>query len=194
MSKEDAFPHFVEYSPKEAGHFKAFIQRAKKANPMGAAVDVHKVSDYKNMRMFSTSDGLAGYAVNQAGEINSVFKHPDAPYQNVARHAAEHAVLMAGGTHASAFDPKLPDMYAKGGLRPLSHVQWNEDYKPPKWKVKAQGRPDVAFLGADRSVAREANSGELKYKAMSTPETTDYDTGMGQAKAHGEAEKKKRGK
>ena len=36
MSKEDAFPHFVEYSPKEAGHFKAFIQRAKKASPNGA--------------------------------------------------------------------------------------------------------------------------------------------------------------
>ena len=68
MSKEDAFPHFVEYSPKEAGVFKGFIQRAKRDNPMGAAVDVHKVSDYKNMRMFSTPDGLAGYAVNKEGE------------------------------------------------------------------------------------------------------------------------------
>lgn len=185
MSKEDKFPHFVEYSPKEAGHFKAFIQRAKKANPNGAAVDVHKVGDYKNMRMFSTPDGLAGYAVNKEGELNSVFKHPDAPYGNVARHAAEHAVLMAKATHASAFDPKLPDMYQKGGLRALSHVQWNEDYKPKNWKVSRQGRPAVAFMGADRSIAKEANSGK-EYKAYSTPEVADYDVGMGQAKAHGE--------
>lgn len=184
MSKEDAFPHFVEYSPKEAGHFKAFIQRAKKASPNGAAVDVHKVSDYKNMRMFSTPDGLAGYAVNENGELNSVFKHPDAPYENVARHAAEHAALLGGATHASAFDPKLPDMYQKGGFRALSHVQWNEEYKPKNWKVSRQGRPAVAFLGADRSVAKEANSGK-KYKPFSTPKVPDYDTGMTEAKKFG---------
>jgi hypothetical protein len=185
MSKEDNFPHFVEYSPKEAGHFKAFIQRAKKANPNGAAVDVHKVADYKKMRMFTTPDGLAGYAVNQEGELNSVFKHPDAKYEDVARRAAEHSILISKATHASAFDPKLPDMYQKGGLRALSHVQWNEAYKPKTWKVSRQGRPAVAFMGADRSVAKEANSGK-KYTAFSTPEVADYDTGMGQAKAHGE--------
>jgi hypothetical protein len=185
MSREDGFPHFIEYSPKEAGHFKAFIQRAKKANPFGAAVDVHKVADYKKMRMFTTPDGLAGYAVQPSGELTSVFKHPDAPYGNVARHAAEHSALMAGATHASAFDPKLPDMYSKGGFRPLSHVQWNEDYKPRNWKVSRQGRPDVAFLGADRSVAREANSGKT-YQPGSTPRTADYDTGMAEAREHGE--------
>ncbi|CAB4166968.1 hypothetical protein UFOVP964_67 [uncultured Caudovirales phage] len=188
MSKEDNFPHFVEYSPKEAGHFKAFIQRAKKASPMGAAVDVHKVADYKKMRMFSTPDGQAGYAVNSSGELNSVFKHPDSKYKDVARHAAEHAVLMAKATHASAFDPKLPEMYQKGGLRALSHVQWNEDYKPQKWSTRRQGRPAVAFLGADRSVAREANSGDT-YKPGSTPEVKDYDTGMAKAKKHGENKK-----
>jgi len=194
MSKEDNFPHFVEYSPKEAGHFKAFIQRAKKASPMGAAVDVHKVSDYKGMRMFSTSDGLAGFAVHPSGELNSVFKHPDAPYKDVARHAAEHAVLIGGATHASAFDPKLPDMYAKGGMRPLSHVQWNEDYKPAGWSTRRQGRPSVAFLGADRSVAKEANTGTA-YKPDSTPVTSDYDTGMGAAKRFGKKNtRKKRGK
>ena len=189
MSKEDGFPHFIEYSPKEAGHFKAFIQRAKKANPMGAAVDVHKVSDYKNMRMFTTPDGMAGYAVNKQGELNSVFKHPDAPYEDVARHAAEHAALIGGATHLSAFDAKLPEMYAKGGFRPLSHVQWNEDYKPKNWKVRKQGRPDVVFSGADRSVAKEANTGKLNYRPLSTPETKDYEQGMEQAKKFGESRK-----
>ena len=193
MSKEDSFPHFIEYSPKEAGHFKAFIQRARKASPMGSAVDVHKVNDYKKMRMFTTSDGLAGFAVHPSGELNSVFKHPDAPYTDVARRAAEHAVLISGATHASAFDPKLPAMYAKGGLRPLSHVQWNEAYKPPGWSTRRQGRPSVAFLGADRSVAKEANTGK-SYKPDSTPVTSDYDAGMSQAKKFGEKNtRKKRG-
>ena len=76
-------------------------------------------------------------------------------------------------------------MYQKGGLRALSHVQWNEAYKPKNWKVSRQGRPAVAFVGADRSVAKEANSGK-KYEAFSTPEVADYDIGMSQAKEHGE--------
>lgn len=191
MSKEDSFPHFVEYSPKEAGHFKAFIQRARKASPMGAAVDVHKVSDYKKMRMFSTPDGLAGFAVHPSGELNSVFKHPDAPYKDVARHAAEHSVLIGGATHASAFDPKLPEMYQRGGLRTLSHVQWNEDYKPANWSTRRQGRPSVTFLGADRSVAKEANTGKA-YKPDSTPVTSDYDTGMSEAKNFGKKNTRKK--
>jgi len=190
MSKEDGFPHFDEVSSKEAGIFKANLQRAKKSQPDGAAVDVHKVADYKNMKMNMTAEGDAGYAVTQGGEITSVFKRRGSGYTDVSRRAAEHAVLMARGTHASAFDPKLPDMYGRGGLRALSHVQWNEDYKPPGWKFRRQGRPDVVFLGADRSVARESRSGAFKYEPMSTPETTDYDSGMAEAKEHGEKQVK----
>jgi hypothetical protein len=85
-------------------------------------------------------------------------------------------------------------MYAKGGMRPLSHVQWNEDYKPKGWSTRRQGRPSVAFLGADRSVAKEANTGTA-YKPDSTPVTSDYDTGMGAAKRFGKKNtRKKRGK
>lgn len=180
------FPHFIEMT--DASLFKKHIQRAKKANPMGAAVDVHKVSDYKKMKLFTTRDGLAGFAVHPNGELNSVFKHPDAPYSGVARRAAEAGILMGGATHASAFDAKLPDMYASGGLAPLSHVQWNEEYKPPRWKVSRQGRPDVAFLGANPSSAYEYNKTKAEgkvYRPKSTPEVPDYETGMNQAEEYG---------
>ena len=188
MPREDGFPHFNELQPEDAGMFKAHLQRARNANPMGAAVDVHKVADYKKSRMFMTNDGLAGYAVHPSGELTSVFKHPNSPYTDVARRAAEHSALLGGATHASAFDPKLPEMYGNGGFRALSHVQWNEEYKPPRWKVSRQGRPDVAFLGADRSVAKEMNSGQKTYRPGNTPKVPDYDTGMEQAKKHGEGE------
>ena len=183
---DPTFPHFEE--TKNASLFKRYIQGAKKSSPMGAAVDIHKVADYKGMKMFATRDGLAGYAVNSAGELNSVFKHPDAPYEDVGRRVAEHSILMGGATHASAFDPKLPDMYAQGGMPPLSHVQWNEEYKPPRWKVSRQGRPDVAFLGANPGSAYEYNKAKAEgkgYRPKSTPEVPDYDTGMSEASAYG---------
>lgn len=189
---DPTFPHFEE--TKNAGLFKRYVQEAKRANPMGAAVDTHKVADYKNMKMFATRDGLAGYAVNDQGELNSVFKHPDAPYEEVGRRVAEHSALLAGATHLSAFGPKLPEMYAKGGFRPLSSVQWNEEYKPSGWKVRRQGRPDVVFMGADRSAPADLRTGKLKINPLGTPQTSDYDTGMAEAKKFGESNTVKRKK
>lgn len=188
MAKNDRFPHFIELNPElESGNFKSFIQRAKAANKYGAAVDVHKVEDYKKMRLFTTGDGLAGYAVQPTGEITSVFRHPQSKYRHVSKHAAEHAQLIGGATHASAFDPSLPQMYGHGGLSVLSHVQWNEEFKPKNWKVSFQGRPDVAFLAVDPNRDKSA-----EYTPGSSPEAADYDAGMAGARAAGEAARKPR--
>lgn len=190
MSRDDGFPHFNELDPqKDAGMFQMHIRHAKKANKYGAAVDVHKVDEYKNMRLFMTVDGMAGYAVNKDGELNSVFRHPKSGYKNVAQHAAEHAQLIGGATHASAFDWSLPNMYKKGGMAPLSHVQWNEEYKPKGWKVSFQGRPDVVFLGATH---QKVGPTEEYTRDSTTPETTDYESGMETAKKFGEASKPRR--
>lgn len=191
MSLEDGFPHFEELHPKEAGIFKSRIQAAKKASPNGSAVDVHKVGDYKNMRLFMTRDGHAGYAVSPEGELNSVFKHPASPYENVARRAAEHGVLIGGATHLSAFDTngKLPSSYQKGGFKAVGRNAWNEDYKPSGWKVSRDRRPDVVFMSADRTVAQH---GYPEYKQESTPYVSDhqhvdsYTTGMIRARGRGE--------
>lgn len=192
---DPTFPHFEEMSGSNvsAGLFKQYIQKAKKASPNGAAVDIHKVGDYKKMKLFATRDGLAGYAVNEQGELNSVFKHPDAPYQEVARRAAEHGALLGGATHLSAFGNKLSDMYAKGGFRPLSYAQWNEQYKPSGWKPRTQGRPDVVFMAADRNAPEMLRTGRLE-KPQDMPRGNDYDAQMEISKRFGESKAIKRKK
>lgn len=190
---DPSFPHFEE--TQNASLFKQYIQKAKKSNPMGAAVDVHKVNDYKGMKMFATRDGLAGYAVTKEGELNSVFKHKDAPYEEVARRAAEHGHLIGGATHLSAFGDKLPEMYAKGGFRPLSAVQWNEQYKPKNWKVRKQGRPDVVFMGSDRSIPEKLRQGKVGLGPLGIPHYGgDYDANMQISKNYGESHAIKRKK
>jgi hypothetical protein len=178
------FPHFEELAPSEAHVFHQRISAAKKANPYGAAVDVHKRSEYKTMKMFMTRDGTAGYAVKPTGELTSVFKHPDSPYKNVSARAAEHAVLLAGATHASAFDP-LPGMYQKGGATAVSRSPWEDQYKPSNWKVSKQGRPDVSYMSLGPKVRPEEDMKE--YIPGSKPYAEDYDSGMEAAKAAGEA-------
>lgn len=169
-------PHFEELAPAEAPIFHLRIREAKRAHPYGAAVDVHSKSDYGNMRTFLTRDGMAGYAVNKEGELNSVFNHPDSPYKNVAGHAAEHATLVAGGTHGSAFED-LPAKYAKGGAQKTGELDWNEEYKPSGWKTSKIGRPNVGFV----ALGPKANKGQAD-----VVKADDYDSGMARAKQIGE--------
>jgi hypothetical protein len=188
-------PHFEELAPNESHVFYTRISAAKKANPMGAAVDIHKRSEYKGMKMFMTRDGTAGYAVKPTGELTSVFKHPDSPHENVAAKAAEHASLMAGATHFSAFDP-LPGMYQKGGGKAHERTPWNEDYKASAWRTTKMGRPDVAYgsLGPKTTyVETHPEKREVpgrnetsSYTPGVQPQVEDYDAGMEKAKSIGE--------
>lgn len=169
-------PHFEELSPLEAPIFHLRISESKRAHPYGAAVDVHSKKDYGKMRTFLTRDGMAGYAVNEQGEMNSVFNHPESPYKNVAGHAAEHAALMAGGTHGSAFED-LPSKYAKGGAQKTGELDWNDEYKPSGWRTTKLGRPNVGFV----ALGPKANQGKDE-----VVKADDYDSGMERAKAIGE--------
>lgn len=189
-------PHFEEVAPAEAFLFLDKIRTAKKAQKHGAAVDVQSLNTYKNSKMFMTRDGMAGYAVAPSGELNSVFKHPDAPYQDVARHAAEHSILMAGATHASAFDGYLTEAYARGGMKAVAYQPFADEYSPTGWKFGTHGRPDVAFVAADRSVAHAAISAQqTKQKfydasgensGLRPPTLDDNDLGYAMAKSEGE--------
>jgi hypothetical protein len=176
-------PHFEELAPNESHVFYTRISAAKKANPKGAAVDIHKRSEYKGMRMFMTRDGSAGYAVKPTGELTSVFKHPDSPHENVSARAAEHASLIGGATHFSAFDP-LPGMYQKGGGKAHERTPWNEDYKASSWRTTQMGRPDVVYgsLGPKTKGPEQVEP----YTPGSKPQVEDYDAGMGKAKSIGE--------
>jgi hypothetical protein len=188
-------PHFEELAPSEAHVFYTRISAAKKANPKGAAVDIHKRSEYKGMRMFMTRDGSAGYAVKPTGELTSVFKHPDSPHEDVAARAAEHAVLMGGATHFSAYDP-LPGLYQKGGGKVHERTPWNDDYKSSSWRTTKMGRPDVAYgsLGPKTTYVethpeqRETpGRNEIApYTPGSAPQVEDYGAGIENAKSIGE--------
>jgi len=196
MEQVDTFPHFEEVAPAEASLFLNRIRTAKKSQPQGAAVDIQSLNTYKTHKMFMTRDGLAGYSVSPEGELTSVFKHREAPYKDVARHAAEHAILMAGATHASAFDGYLTEAYARGGMKSVAYQPFADEYKPTGWKFGTHGRPDVAFVAADRSIAHAAISAQQTNQkfyghhfqgGLRAPTIDDNDLGYQKAKEVGEA-------
>lgn len=184
----ETWPHFVELKPADAKVFHGWAKAAKTSQGAnGRAVDVHSPEDYSNMKMFSTVDGKAGYAVTRSGELTSVFKHKESSYENVAQRAAEHGAVVGGATHLSAFDPKLPKMYTKGGFKVAGRVPFDPDYKPAGWNMATQGKPDVVFMGVTNKLGKRR-----VYTSKKVGEVADYDAGMEKAARLGSQQLKKR--
>jgi hypothetical protein len=108
-------------------------------NPNGAAVTLHSVTEYKDMRLFVTQDGLAGYAIRDGNELVSV-------YSQTGMRRGEAIVASAVAQGAKRLDayavPKLgepndtegylPKLYHESGFVEVARVAINPAYDPPK--------------------------------------------------------------
>ena len=155
-----------------AAAFHSAIAEAKAAHPAGAAVTLYPADDYKDMRLFTTKEGDAGFAL-KGNDIVSVFKHPDAPYRNVTKSMLDVAVSQ-GGRRLDAFDTVLPDLYGQSGFRAVARLPWNDEYTPDGWdhnvfKNHNGGRPDVVFMAHDPQAG--------SYQPGDGRAVTDYDEG-----------------
>jgi hypothetical protein len=154
-----ATPGFVEFQKSEASakKFTAAINAARESQgTLGASVYVYPEQDYRDMRVFLTDDGKAGFALKDAGDgvvdIVSVFNtkgsHKGVSY-SLMRLAVE-----AGGNTLDAFDTFLPELYSANGFRVIGRAKWNDEYSPDGWNKKEyeafnNGEPDVVFMAYD---------------------------------------------
>lgn len=140
-------PVIVETRTPEAFH--RAISAAKAANEYGAAVTVYTPEEYAGMRLFLSSDGKSGYALN-GDDIVSVFKHPDSKNRGWATYALTHAVGQ-GGRRLDAFDTQLPHLYAMAGFEPVARTKFVDEFAPDGWRYDLYekwngGRPDVVAM------------------------------------------------
>ena len=149
-----ASPDLIEIKPDNAGAklFADSMQRSKEGNKYGASVYVYPQDEYKNMRLFVTEDGTAGYALKPDGDIVSAFSY--GPHKGVAQNILLHAIEQ-GGTKLDAFDTVLPDLYSTMGFREGGRLRWDESQAPEDWSKETfqafnRGEPDVSFMGYDQ--------------------------------------------
>lgn len=124
------------------------------------------------MRMFSTPEGDAGFAL-KGDDIVSVFKHPSAPYRNVTKSMLDLATSQ-GGRRLDAFDTVLPKIYSQSGFRAVARLPFNDQYAPEGWdrehfKAFNGGRPDVVFMAHDPQAGL--------YSPWDAKRISDYDEG-----------------
>jgi hypothetical protein len=150
-------PDLVEIKPTDEGAqlFREKILAGKESSKYGAAVEAYDADTYKDMRLFLTDDGSAGYALTSDGDIVSAFS--TGQHIGVGPHLIMHGIEQ-GGKKLDAFDTVLPDMYATMGMRETSRLAFDPTQAPPDWNEavfgKYQGgRPDVSFMALDRDFA-----------------------------------------
>lgn len=157
--------------------FETFVQafdKAKKANKFGCCVDSHSTQELKGMKVVKLyNGGNAGVAVENSGNIVSVFKHPDCKIKGFGTFAIEEAIK-CGGDRLDCYNVngQLPDTYMKAGMVPVCRIKFNAEYKPADWNEEA-GEPDVVFMIKNNGILPQ-KSKYNKYTADEVPYI--YDT------------------
>jgi hypothetical protein len=147
-------PEMVVSTP---GDFRKAISAAAAASPAGQALYIYDESDYKDMTLFMSDDGMAGFAL-KGDDIVSVFKHPKSPYRAVTIPMMRLAIEQ-GGRRLDAFDAGLATLYARSGFSVASRLRWDDEQADPNWnkanplfasssdsKWSTDGEPDVVFM------------------------------------------------
>ncbi len=150
-------PDLIEIKPTDEGAqlFREKILAGKEASKYGDSVEAYDADTYKDMRLFLTEDGSAGYALKPDGDIVSAFS--TGQYIGVGPHLIMHGIEQ-GGKKLDAFDTVLPNMYATMGMRETSRLAFDPTQAPPDWNEAVYskyqgGRPDVSFMALDRDFA-----------------------------------------
>lgn len=164
---------FYEFNKDGAKGFHNAIGRAKADSAYGAAVHVYEPDEYAGMRLFTSPDGMSGFAL-KGDDIVSLFKHPDSKAKGVADVSLKLATEQ-GGRRLDAFDTVLPKTYSDSGFKTVARLKWNEEYKPSGWdketfKTFNGGEPDVVFMVHDPAAAKLYVKGE-------GPTVKEYDDG-----------------
>lgn len=118
------------------------------ADTVGKQVAVLTPEDLAGHRPFLTDDGDAGFALSPAGEIVALFKAAGSARKGVTTEALALAIEN-GGTHLTAFNTYLPNLYARHGFKEVARMKFDRQFAPEGWNYAQLGEPDVVFMRYD---------------------------------------------
>lgn len=130
--------------------FRLHVASAKASHgPLGACLHLCEAHEYRQMRLFTDEEGLAGFALH-GREIVSVFSHAIRKQTRALPTLIALAVQL-GGVHLTCFDTNLTAMYRRSGFEETRRVSWNDELAPNGWNYAAlshfsNGRPDVVSM------------------------------------------------
>ena len=154
----------------------AAFEAAKAANKRSENLAPKTAVDYENAKAFLSEDKDVGILIQDDGTLGNLFNNSGIKGSGVE--AMLYALENSDGRVGDAFDPFLPEYYAKFGFEEVARLKFDDDYAPDGWDYKANGRPDivfVAYVGGDRSTLR-SRYGTFEHKKTDVY-VEDYDEG-----------------
>ena len=131
------------------GSFYQGILRTRATHRYGAAVEVKDPAFYSDptTRLYLTPDDSAGVAVTPDGDLVSVYRKTDSPYD--INPLLDEASKVSITLDAYDIGGKLPNLYADHGFRPAARVRFNPEFAPEGWNYELMGEPDIVFMVRD---------------------------------------------
>lgn len=167
-------PTLYELDAKNGGAkaFHDIMEKTREGNRHAAAVYVYPEEEYKDMKLFTSKDGTAGYALKwqedeKAYDIVSVFSMKKKPYWTpedrdvdkfVASKPVGQSIMMNavanGGRILDCYDTVLPSLYSSVGFHQTDFDEWDDQYRPDDWDESAfanwnDGKPGVTYMRFD---------------------------------------------
>ena len=135
----------------------------------GELVDLH--DDYENAKCFLSEDGLCGFAIEDDGNLVSVFSLNPSDRGGFL-YSIKDFIREQGATHLDAYASKnqnLEQIYGKTlGFHTASRMDYNMEYDHDNI-AQNHGRPDVVFMVASQDEVEERHFDENSYD-----EAVDY--------------------
>lgn len=148
VPESDIGTYAVE-SESGAGGFFDGISEVRRTHPYGAAVEVKQPSFYydSTTNLYVAPDSSAGVAVTPDGDLVSVFRKTDSPYDinPILAEASRNAITL----DAYDINGVLPNLYANHGFRPVARVRFNPEFAPEGWNYDLLGEPDIVLMVRD---------------------------------------------
>ena len=137
----------------DAQTFHDIFEIVQKYLPNGDAVDVRPVADYQNTKNYLTSDGMAGFAMTEEGDLISVFNLGSPGFLKTIKPILDQYGVKTLDCFQSSRQP-LASIYQKVlGFKTASILDFNYDMLASErgkdyadWFVKTYGEAPVHFM------------------------------------------------
>jgi len=100
--------------------------------------------DFKG-RVFTTDDGMQGFAITEDGTVTNLFRNPEAGTAGTMEAALTKA-RAEGAKNLEAFDTYLAEGYKKRGAVERERSGFDPHYAPEGWDPATMGEPDYVSM------------------------------------------------
>ena len=137
----------AEFKPLKGGAtaYRKQLEQARALMGDQDRLQVDPLPDDFKGRVFTTDDGMQGFAITDEGTVTNLFRNPEAGAAGTMDAALTKA-RAEGAKNLEAFDTYLAEGYKKRGAVERDRSGFDPQYAPEGWDPATMGEPDYVAM------------------------------------------------